>query len=68
MDSKVRELRDQFCTLSWSRQLYNGMYFTPEREFVENSIVFSQQHVNGQVRSSEPSLASSSPPPKYFDP
>ncbi|KAI0179164.1 argininosuccinate synthase [Hypoxylon sp. FL1284] len=50
LDSKVRELRDQFCTISWSRQLYNGMYFSPEREFVENSIVFSQQNVNGLVR------------------
>lgn len=50
MDSKVREIRDQFCTLSWSRQLYNGMYFSPEREFVENSIIFSQENVTGQVR------------------
>ncbi|KAJ9151902.1 Argininosuccinate synthase [Pleurostoma richardsiae] len=50
MDSKVRELRDQFCTISWSRQLYNGMYFTPEREFVENSITFTQENVNGKVR------------------
>jgi argininosuccinate synthase len=50
MDSRVRELRDQFITLSWSRQLYNGMYFSPEREFVENSILFSQQNVTGTVR------------------
>lgn len=50
LDSRVRELRDQFCTLSWSRQLYNGMYLTPEREFVENSIIFSQESVNGKVR------------------
>ncbi|OAQ73180.1 argininosuccinate synthase [Pochonia chlamydosporia 170] len=50
MDTKVRELRDQFVTISWSRQLYNGMYFSPEREFVENSIIYSQQNVNGQVR------------------
>lgn len=50
MDGKVRELRDQFVTISWSRQLYNGMYFSPEREFVENSILHSQQNVNGQVR------------------
>lgn len=50
MDGKVRELRDQFVTISWSRQLYNGMYFTPEREFVEASIVQSQQHVTGKVR------------------
>ena len=25
MDGKVRELRDQFCTFTWSRLLYNGM-------------------------------------------
>ncbi|KAM7185978.1 Argininosuccinate synthase [Naviculisporaceae sp. PSN 640] len=50
MDSKVRELRDQFVTLTWSRQLYNGMYFSPEREFVENSIIFSQKNVTGEVR------------------
>ncbi|KAI0124071.1 argininosuccinate synthase [Xylariales sp. AK1849] len=50
MDSRVRELRDQFVTLSWSRQLYNGMYFSPEREFVENSIKFSQRNVSGVVR------------------
>ena len=25
MDSRVRELRDQFVTLTWSRQLYQGM-------------------------------------------
>ncbi|RDA95023.1 hypothetical protein CP533_2126 [Ophiocordyceps camponoti-saundersi (nom. inval.)] len=50
MDSRVRELRDQFVTPNWSRQLYNGMYFSPEREFVENSIVFSQRNVSGIVR------------------
>lgn len=49
MDSKVRELRDQFCTISWSRQLYNGMYFSPEREFVEKAIVSSQDNVTGKV-------------------
>ena len=50
MDSQVRELRDQFVTRAWSRQLYNGMYFSPEREFAENSVVFSQQNVTGEVR------------------
>lgn len=52
MDSRVRELRDQFVTLTWSRQLYQGMYFSPEREFVENSIDFSQRNVTGVVRMS----------------
>ncbi|KAL7936600.1 argininosuccinate synthase [Trichoderma chlorosporum] len=50
MDSRVRELRDQFVSLTWARQLYNGMYFSPEREFVDNSIEFSQRNVSGVVR------------------
>ncbi|KKF92351.1 Argininosuccinate synthase [Ceratocystis platani] len=50
MDGKVRSLRDQFVTHSWSEILYNGLYFSPEREFVENSLVFSQKRVNGEVR------------------
>lgn len=50
MDGKVRSLRDQFVTHSWSEILYNGLYFSPEREFIENSIIFSQQRVNGEVR------------------
>ncbi|KAL9073677.1 MAG: hypothetical protein Q9161_002715 [Pseudevernia consocians] len=50
MDSQVRDLRDQFVSRAWSRQLYNGMYFSPEREFVENSVIFSQRNVTGQVR------------------
>ncbi|KAF1808952.1 argininosuccinate synthase [Eremomyces bilateralis CBS 781.70] len=50
MDGKVRSLRDQFVTHSWSEILYNGMYFSPEREFVENSLLFAQRRVNGEVR------------------
>ncbi|KAF2804858.1 argininosuccinate synthase [Mytilinidion resinicola] len=50
MDGKVRSLRDQFVTHAWSEILYNGLYFSPEREFVENSLVFSQKRVNGEVR------------------
>jgi argininosuccinate synthase len=50
MDSQVRELRDQFVTRAWSRQLYNGMYFSPEREFCENSVIYSQRNVTGEVR------------------
>ncbi|KAI1364793.1 argininosuccinate synthase [Xylaria arbuscula] len=33
----------------WSQCLYNGMYFSPERELLENSIVFGQKHVHGKV-------------------
>ncbi len=50
MDGKVRKLRDQFCTLEWSQCLYNGMYFSPEREWIEKAIVNSQDNVTGKVR------------------
>ncbi|KAI0849175.1 argininosuccinate synthase [Daldinia vernicosa] len=50
LDGRVRELRDQFVTHSWSRLLYNGLYFSPEREFLDNSIVFSSQNTTGVVR------------------
>lgn len=49
MDSKVRAIRDQMVTSNWTACLYNGMYFSPEREFLHNSIVFSQRHVEGKV-------------------
>ncbi|KAI0906623.1 argininosuccinate synthase [Ustulina deusta] len=49
LDSKVRTLRDRNVTTEWSQCLYNGMYFSPEREFLENSIIFSQKNVNGTV-------------------
>lgn len=26
MDREVRDLRDQFATRAWSKQLYNGLY------------------------------------------
>ncbi|KAM3079497.1 argininosuccinate synthetase [Clarireedia jacksonii] len=50
MDGKVRSLRDQFVTFNWSELLYNGLYFSPEREFIENSLVFCQRRVNAEVR------------------
>ncbi|MCJ1471642.1 hypothetical protein MMC13_000282 [Lambiella insularis] len=50
LDSQVRALRDQFVTHNWSTCLYNGYYFAPERLFLENSLVFSQKTVNGEVR------------------
>ncbi|QSZ28536.1 hypothetical protein DSL72_003034 [Monilinia vaccinii-corymbosi] len=50
MDREVRALRDQFVTFNYSKILYNGLYFSPEREFIEASIIASQKNVNGQVR------------------
>lgn len=50
LDRNVRALRDQFVTVEFSRILYNGHFFTPEREFVTSSIPASQRTVNGLVR------------------
>lgn len=50
LDREVRALRDQFVTYNYSKILYNGLYFSPEREFLEDSIVASQKSVNGKVR------------------
>ncbi|KAG6809145.1 argininosuccinate synthetase [Tricholoma furcatifolium] len=50
LDRNVRALRDQFVTIELSRILYNGHFFTPEREFVTSSIPASQRTVNGLVR------------------
>ena len=50
LDRNVRALRDQFTTIEFSRILYNGHFFTPEREFVTSSIPASQRTVNGLVK------------------
>ncbi|KAK9425639.1 putative argininosuccinate synthase [Seiridium unicorne] len=50
LDARVRELRDLFVTSSWSRLLYNGLYFSPEREFLDNSIVYSSRNTTGVVK------------------
>ncbi|KAF9444471.1 argininosuccinate synthetase [Macrolepiota fuliginosa MF-IS2] len=50
LDRNVRALRDQFTTIALSRILYNGHFFSPEREFITSSIPTSQRTVNGIVR------------------
>jgi len=50
LDRNVRALRDQFVTIELGRILYNGHFFTPEREFVTSAIPASQRTVNGEVR------------------
>ncbi|KAJ0378039.1 hypothetical protein COL26b_003697 [Colletotrichum chrysophilum] len=49
LDGAVRRLRDGLSK-QWSELLYNGMYFSPERAFLQPSLDFSQQRVNGEVR------------------
>jgi len=50
LDRNVRALRDQFVTVELSKILYNGHFFTPEREFVTSCIPASQRTVNGLVK------------------
>ncbi|EJD43711.1 argininosuccinate synthetase [Auricularia subglabra TFB-10046 SS5] len=50
LDRNVRALRDQFVTVQLSHILYNGYFFSPEREFVTSAIPASQRTVNGTVR------------------
>ncbi|KAH0422748.1 hypothetical protein CcaCcLH18_12625 [Colletotrichum camelliae] len=49
LDGAVRRLRDNLSK-QWAELLYNGMYFSPERAFLQPSLDFSQQRVNGEVR------------------
>ncbi|KAJ9126763.1 Argininosuccinate synthase [Naganishia onofrii] len=50
LDRNVRALRDQFITIELSRILYNGYFFSPEREFLTSAIPASQATVNGTVK------------------
>ncbi|KAF8637528.1 hypothetical protein AX17_002771 [Amanita inopinata Kibby_2008] len=50
LDRNVRALRDQFITVELSKILYNGHFFTPEREFITSAIPASQRTVNGTVK------------------
>lgn len=50
LDRNVRALRDGFVTAELSKILYNGYWFSPEREFVQSCLKASQTVVNGQVR------------------
>jgi len=50
LDREVRALRDQFVTFNFGKILYNGGYFTPEREFLSATLEASQKTVNGFVR------------------
>lgn len=49
LDGRVRSLRDNLSK-QWAELLYNGLYFSPERAFLQPSLDFSQQRVNGEVR------------------
>ena len=50
LDREVRRLRDQFVTPAYSQLLYNGLYYSPEREFISSMIEASQKTVAGVVK------------------
>ena len=50
LDREVRALRDQFVTVGWSKALYNGTYFSPERKYLETCLHACQANVEGYVR------------------
>jgi len=50
VDRNVRSLRDGFVTQELSKILYNGYWFSPEREFVMSCLAASQKTVSGEVR------------------
>jgi len=50
LDRDVRALRDGFVTTELSKILYNGLWFSPEREFIMSCLAASQKTVTGKVR------------------
>ncbi|MDD2403628.1 MAG: argininosuccinate synthase [Victivallaceae bacterium] len=49
MDKEVMYLRDSFIP-QYSRMVYNGFWFAPEREMLQTAITKSQEFVTGDVR------------------
>ena len=49
MDREVMNVRDQLVP-QYSNMVYNGFWFSPEREFLQAAITESQKNVSGEVR------------------
>nr|CAG8443779.1 482_t:CDS:2 [Entrophospora candida]CAG8466350.1 11580_t:CDS:2 [Entrophospora candida] len=50
LDGQVRHLKEVNISIPYGRVLYNGLYFSPEREFLSHSLEFTQRNVNGEVK------------------
>ena len=48
LDREVRRLRDDLSR-RLSEIIYNGLWYSPERDFIQNSILYSQNTVSGTV-------------------
>ncbi len=49
IDREVMHLRDSLIP-AYAKLIYNGFWYSPEREFLQNAIDESQKHVSGAVR------------------
>ena len=49
MDREVMSMRDQLIP-QYANMVYNGFWFSPEREFLQAAITESQKNVTGEVR------------------
>ncbi|MBR2441435.1 MAG: argininosuccinate synthase [Lentisphaeria bacterium] len=49
MDKEVMHLRDSFIPI-YSKMVYNGFWYAPEREMLQTAITESQKFVTGDVR------------------
>ncbi|MDG2089011.1 MAG: argininosuccinate synthase [Arenicellaceae bacterium] len=49
LDREVAHLRDEFMP-RYAKLIYNGYWWSPEREMLQTMVDASQQHVNGTVR------------------
>jgi argininosuccinate synthase len=49
LDREVRRIRDDLSR-KFADIIYNGMWFSPERELISNTILVSQACVSGTVR------------------
>ena len=49
MDREVMSMRDQLVP-QYANMVYNGFWFSPEREFLQAAITESQKNVTGEVR------------------
>jgi argininosuccinate synthase len=49
LDREVAHLKDELMP-RYAELIYNGYWWSPEREMLQQSIDWSQQHVNGEVR------------------
>lgn len=49
LDGRVRSIRDRLAQ-DWAELIYNGLYFSPEQDFVAHALEYAQKRVNGEVR------------------